>query len=437
MDGMDVSAFLAILVLAGSAVVALLAGWPRWVIAVTIVGLAVTATVLAIGHILQRPDHLRAVESDRTLAIARATATFLRGGLTPDIAQAVSEIILADTDDVAAVAITNDQQVLGFAGVGADHHGAVRPIVTRATHRALDQNRAEVIGTKKDIGCPHEDCPLHAAIIVPLEVDGRAVGTLKYYYTNERALTETELAAAEGLARLLSTQLEIHRLQEQAALVTEMELKALQAQINPHFLFNTLNTIGSYIRTDSDAARHLLRQFAAFYRRTLQHGDEPITLELELEFLLQYFELEQARFGDRVHLDLNVDRRLAGLPMPSFMLQPLVENCIAHGMRPDGSPLTIEVQVSECAQTGDWIFKVTDDGVGMDLAEVHSATDGHEGVGESVRLGASGGLGIALKNVADRLRGYYGADTKLKIDSTVDVGTTVSFRIPASQVPKL
>ena len=152
---------------------------------------------------------------------------------------------------------------------------------------------------------------------------------------------------AEGLAQVLSTQLELAELERQTELATRMELKALQAQINPHFLFNTINTIASLIRTDPARARELLREFAAFYRRTLESGDELIPLELELEQTHRYLMFELARFGDRVVVQEEVDPKVRRILVPAFIVQPLVENAIAHGMRPD-APLTVSLTSSVC-----------------------------------------------------------------------------------------
>jgi len=420
MDVLDVMAFVAILIPSGLALIALLADWPLWVLAICVFLLTIIASVLAYSHTVRRPDHLRARESDRISRTANEALSYMGEGLTTENAQSVCEIILAASPSTVAVAMTDDQQVLGFAGRGADHHTPGRPIVTRATRTALDRKETVVLTSKTAIGCSDPRCPLRAAIVVPLKVGPRAIGTLKYYYLREVQLTETELAAAEGLARLLSTQLVIHELEHQAALATELELKALQAQINPHFLFNTINTISAYIRTDAETARHLLRQFAAFYRRTLEHGDHPITLGLEIQFLKQYFELEKARFGDQVNLILDIEEDALSLPMPSFMLQPLVENAIGHGMHDDGRPLEVEVSVAEHAQNPQaWLIAVTDNGVGMDadlsskvLEEAHST-----------------GLGVALRNVTDRLRGFYGPESELSIESELGQGTTVSFQV--------
>ncbi|MCL2438294.1 MAG: histidine kinase [Coriobacteriia bacterium] len=419
MDTFDFLTIAGILALSATAVVAFALGWPQWMLALCAFLLAPIALALAWSHVKRRPDQLRARESDRITRTANEALPFMGEGLTPESAQSVCEIVLASSPSAVAVAITDEEHVLAFAGRGADHHTPGRPIVTEATHTALSRNETVVLTSKVAIGCKDPRCPLRAAIVVPLEVGSRVVGTLKYYYIRERALTETELASAEGLARLLSTQLIIHELENQATLATELELKALQAQINPHFLFNTINTISAYIRTDAEKARHLLRQFAGFYRRTLEHGDRPITLGLELEFLKQYFELEKARFGDQVNLSLDIDAVALDLPMPSFMLQPLVENSIEHGMRDDGSPLRVEVLVEYVQNSDTWMVTVSDDGVGIN----------RDSLATIFEKSSSAGLGVALRNVSDRLRGFYGQGSELSIESTKGSGTEISFLI--------
>ena len=419
MDALDFLIISSIPILGALAVVSLVLGWPQWVLALCVFLLAPLAFVLALSHMKRRPDHLRAQESDRITRTANKALPYISEGLTAENAQAVCKIVLSSSPSAVAVAITDEEHVLAFEGRGSDHHTPGRPIVTDATRTALSRNETVVMTSKVAIGCKDPRCPLRAAIVVPLEIGTRVVGTLKYYYIREGALTETELVSAEGLARLLSTQLVIHELENQAALATELELKALQAQINPHFLFNTINTIGAYIRTDAEKARHLLRHFAGFYRRTLEHGDKPITLGLELEFLKQYFELEKARFGDQVNLSLDIDTVAMDLPMPSFMLQPLVENSIEHGMRDDGSPLNVGVLVEHVKDSDTWMVSLSDDGVGID----------EESLATIFEKPSSTGLGVALRNVSDRLRGFYGQDSELTIESSKGVGTEISFLI--------
>ncbi|MCL2655178.1 MAG: histidine kinase [Coriobacteriia bacterium] len=393
--------------------------WPLAVVLANLFGLFVVGVVFAAFRVLAHPDRVRADEATRVLGIARDTLPFLRLGLTPETADAVAHIILDGLERVIAVGVTDTTMVIGYAGAGIDHHGAPRTIVTRSTERALKEGRMLVLSTPDEVGCDDPNCPLMAGIVVPLRIGGKIIGSLKYYYAQEIFLSEAELAAAEGLTRLLSTQLELHQLERQASLATKMELKALQAQINPHFLFNTLNTIAALTRTDPEKARNLLRQFAALYRHTLETADAPITLGLELEYLEQYFAIEQARFGDRVELITDVDEQSRKIPMPSFMLQPLLENSISHGMREDGSRLQVRVS-AECG--GQYCeVRVADNGRGMSVNRLEEVTQ-HPAAAE--------GLGIALQNVRSRTRGFYGEDALFSIESQPEVGTTISFRIP-------
>lgn len=419
-ETIDITIVMLVLLFGGTALVAIVSRWPDWIAFANVFILAIMAFLVAYRRMVVRPDHLRARQSDRLLAIASEGVTHLRSGLNPETADAVCRIVLRESDHAVAVAITDEEHVLGFAGVGHDHHSAGRPIVTRATKDTINLNQPQILSTKEEIGCPDEFCPLVAAIVVPLQYQSHAVGTLKFYYSDERDLTENELAMAEGLADLLSTQLELNELETQARLARDMELRALQAQINPHFLFNTLNTIGSYIRTDPDTARRLLKLFSQFYRHTLEHGSGPITLGLEIEFMRQYLELEQARFGDKLTLSIEVDDDLLDLPMPSFMLQPIVENSVGHGMREDGSPLHIVISADWMDPTSSRVaICVSDNGRGISRERLATIFDG-----QSKR-----GLGMALKNVRDRLSGFYGKDAEFLFDSMEGVGTKVWFRI--------
>lgn len=405
-----------VVILGAIAIVGVLFAVPSYVVQASVIGLVVASFAGVYIRMMSRPDHVRALQSDRILKIANESITHLRKGLDSATADAVCRIVLEDSE-AAAAAITDRDTVLGFAGVGEEHHRAGGPIITLATKDALDKNEPRILHTKREIGCPEPACRLRAAIVVPLEVRERPEGTLKLYYTSDRFLNETQLAMAEGLAQLLSTQLELAELERQTELATQMELKALQAQINPHFLFNTINTIAAFIRTDPDEARQLLRRFGAFYRRTLEQSDELVTVGREIEFLETYVELEKARFGSRLHVKIDVDERAMELPLPAFVLQPLVENAIQHGMDPEGGVLS--VTVTGHLEPGALCIAVADDGAGMP-ADVLSRV---------LEPGFGKGLGIALPNVHDRLKGFFGPDSGLSIESSEGVGTTVHLVI--------
>ena len=406
-----------VLALGALAVAGHTAGLPGWLVSTSAALLAVLAATAIYSRLPSRPDHLRAVQSQQILEIANESLAYMRRGLSPATAQEVCRLALRETE-AAAVAITDRDTVLGFSGLGEDHHTAGGPIITRATTEAIETGEHRVLASKEEIGCPKRDCVLKAAIVVPLEMRGVPVGTLKFYYTTPRLLNETQVAMVEGLAKLLSTQLELSELERQTELACRMELKALQSQINPHFLFNTINTIASLIRTDPPRARELLREFAIFYRRTLENSDELIPLSQELDYLRRYLAFERARFGeDRIRFSEDVPADLQALLLPAFVIQPLVENAVQHGIRPTG-PLHITLVATH--EDGDRVcLTVADDGRGIHASDLPHVLD----------AGFGRGLGIALKNVDDRLKGHFGPDSGISVASVEGQGTTVTLTL--------
>lgn len=411
----DLSLMAAVAALAGLAAASLLLSVPRYVTVAAITGLVVVAMGMVVARFVTRPDHLKAMQSHQILDVANASLAHLRKGLDEETAQAVCRLALEQTD-AAAVAITDTATILGFAGLGEEHHHTSGPILTRATREALETGEHRILASREEIGCSKPNCLLRAAIVVPLEMRDVPVGTLKFYYTTPRLLNETQVTTVEGLAELLSTQLELSELERQTELACRMELRALQAQINPHFLFNTINTIAMLIRTDPVKARNLLREFATFYRRTLESGDDLIPLARELEYVNAYLSFEQARFGDRIIVSEEVPGALLGVMVPAFILQPVVENAIQHGMRPEAQ---LGVRISAETADGCMLVHVSDDGVGISEARL----------GRLLDPGTARGLGIALRNVHERLRGHYGPRSGLEVSSREGAGTSVTLTL--------
>ncbi|MBN2405820.1 MAG: histidine kinase [Coriobacteriia bacterium] len=388
---------------------------PRPVFITAVIGLAIVAFGSVIARLATRPDHLKAMQSHQILEIADRSLVHLRRGLDQETAGAVCRLAL-EQSEAAAVAITDTDTVLGFAGLGEDHHEVGGPILTRATREAIETNEHRVLATREEIGCPKEGCLLRAAIVVPLEVRDEPVGTLKFYYTTPRLLNETQVTMVDGLAKLLSTQLELSELERQTQLACRMELKALQAQINPHFLFNTINTIAMLIRTEPMKARELLREFARFYRRMLENNEGLVPLRDELDYTRSYLTFERARFGERLRLEEKIPDDMLDVVVPAFILQPLVENCVQHGILTEG-PLDISIEGSRDGRIA--ILVVADNGAGIrseDLPRV-------------LLPGFGKGLGIALKNIDDRLKGYFGAGSGLLVESVEGIGTAVTLTL--------
>ena len=167
---------------------------------------------------------------------------------------------------------------------------------------------------------------------IAIKGQNKIVGTLKMYYTDPEKLDIVQQQLAEGLANLFSTQLELAEAESQTKLLKDAEIKALQAQIHPHFLFNSINTISALCRTDADKARKLLLELSSFFRGNLQGARQMlIPLEKELENVKAYLSLEQTRFPDKYTIDFQIEPSLEKVLIPPFTLQPIVENAIHYG----------------------------------------------------------------------------------------------------------
>lgn len=388
-------------------------------------GLIFTISIAIIIRLLLDPDSIRARQTDAMLRLSSKMVDLTSEGLDEVAAQRICEYLLPSTQAIA-VAITNREMILGYAGYMAAENPSGARIRTQATHEVIREGEARVIYTREDIGFPESTKMIEAAIIIPLTVGRDIFGTLKFYFRNARSITETQKSIALGFGTLISTQIAAAELEQQRDLATSMELKMLQNQINPHFLFNTINTIASLIRTDPAKARVLLRDFAVFYRSTLENAQDRIRLARELEQTQRYFSFEVARFGDdrlAMTVDLGDDAEtIQEMLVPPFLLQPLVENAVKHAMPPSG---LLTVQITASVADADVLIHVADDGVGMD----------EETQDNIMHPESTTGLGIAVKNVHDRMHGFFGERASMVVDSTLGEGTVITLRFPNEAPP--
>src|SRR5215471_2445795 len=197
-------------------------------------------------------------------------------------------------------------------------------------------------------------------------------------------------------------------------------MEALQNQINPHFLFNTLNSVSSLVRFDPDTARELIIKLATILRRLLSSGDAFVPLREELEFIDNYLDIEVVRFGrDKLQVKKELVATSLDMMVPSMLLQPLVENSIKHGLssKIEGGSVFLRSRLTD----SHLIVEVEDDGVGMGAANFLERPTG------------LGGTGIGLANVAERLKVLYGETARMTIDSHGGKGTLVRVRVPILQ----
>lgn len=207
------------------------------------------------------------------------------------------------------------------------------------------------------------------------------------------------------------------KLEEQQRMLLHARMEALQNQINPHFLFNTLNSVSSLVRFDPDTAREMIIKLANILRRLLHSSDAFVPLRDEIEFIDDYLDIEVVRFGrDKLRVIKDLDPFSLDVMVPSMLLQPLVENSIKHGLstKLDGGSVHLRSRLSESKL----VLEVEDDGVGMGAANLLEKPDG------------LGGTGIGMANVAERLKVLYGGSAKMTIDSLEGKGTLVRLRLP-------
>ena len=373
------------------------------------------------------PDVLRSRYTEETLYVASSMLEDLKGGLTLESAQAICERLLPETH-ADSIAITDTKVVLACVGAMADDFPSGSPIHTPATRYVLEHGMIQSFTQGLKVSsATGEMREIPAGIVAPLKVSGRTVGTLKFYFASPRAVNRTQYALVSGFSELLSTQLAIHALELQEELTARAEVRALQAQINPHFLFNTLNTIASFTRTDPARARELLREFSSFYRSTLENSGSLIPVSREIAQTRRYLVFEKARFGEeRIIDEFNIDDDVEGTPVPAFVVQPIVENCIRHGMR-DEEPLHITVSI--CSAGKDAVeIKVVDDGVGMDAETAERLFDETPTLSDT-SLPQGGGAGVAMHNISERIKRFYGPRSYAKVDSRPGEGTMVTLHL--------
>jgi two-component system LytT family sensor kinase len=243
-------------------------------------------------------------------------------------------------------------------------------------------------------------------------------------FTMESANLWVEVAIYATSVMVIGTELKIFngvriqmKLEEQYLLLLQARVEALQNQINPHFLFNTLNSVSSLVRFDPDTARELIIKLATILRRLLNSSEAFVPLSEEVEFIDNYLDIEVVRFGrDKLQVIKELDPESLELMVPAMLLQPLVENSIKHGLssKVEGGSIYLRSRLG----MKDLVIEVEDDGVGMGAAQLIQKPSG------------LGGNGIGMANIAERLKVLYGDTAKMTVDSHGGKGTLVRLRLP-------
>ncbi|MGJ7471934.1 LytS/YhcK type 5TM receptor domain-containing protein [Kosakonia cowanii] len=351
--------------------------------------------------------------SATALKVAASTEGILRQGFNEENSMRVAQVLYQELD-IGAVAITDRERLLAFTGAGDDHHLPGRPISSVWTQRAIETG--EVVyadGNEVPYRCSlHPQCKLGSTLVIPLRGENqRVVGTIKLYEAKNRLFSSINRTLGEGIAQLLSAQILAGQYERQKALLTQSEIKLLHAQVNPHFLFNALNTIKAVIRRDSDEAGLLVQYLSTFFRKNLKRPAEIVTLADEIEHVNAYLQIEKARFQARLQVRLEVPEALAHLHLPAFTLQPIVENAIKHGTSQLLGVGEITLRASQQSQ--------------------HLVLDIEDNAGLYQPKNDAGGLGMSL--VDKRLRARFGDECGISIACEPDLFTRITLRLPLEE----
>ncbi|WP_448006486.1 sensor histidine kinase [Agromyces bauzanensis] len=341
----------------------------------------------------------------QTLHLASRAAKHLRGGIGETDAIRAGRHLrallgcesLALVDPAGTVTVEGDDAVRAVAGrLAAEASASGRPQVQRRIR----------------IGEEETD-----AVAAPIRASGAPAGAIVAFAAPVRA----GLVRATGeVADWVAAQVELGELDASRAALAEAEVRALRAQISPHFIYNSLNAIASFINTDPAKARELVLEFADFTRYSFRRHGDFTTVAEELRSIDSYLKLERARFGDRLRVSLQIAPEVLSTVVPFLSIQPLVENAVRHGLESKEGGGRISITAADSGAFAE--ISVEDDGVGIDPAVL-----------ETVLAGGAPGEHVGLRNVDARLRQVYGDEHGLVVETNVGAGTLVRMRIPKSQ----
>ena len=365
--------------------------------------------ILLVEDIIQKSELIAGRQAKLALEIANKTLPYFR---ETENLNKVCKIIAEDLGAKATV-ITNKKEII--AGFSFDKDEIKKAdIKSNNTRKVLKTGEAmlvikeddEIIEDFLDIS-PH----IKSCIILPLKEKNGISGTLKIFFDTAEKITDKNRYLMIGLSHLTATQMEISKVENLISLLKYSELKALQSQINPHFLFNVLNTMASLIRTNPEKAREVTIDLSSYLRYNLDNNVKSVELIKELNQIDTYIKIEKVRFGDKLNIIYDVDESLYNFQIPSLIIQPLVENSIKHGILKKRDNGCVKIIIKKIDK--DIEVTIEDDGIGIEQSII-------DNLDKQIKEN------IGLKNVHQRLKLLYGEGLNIK---KLDQGTRIKFKI--------
>ncbi len=361
--------------------------------------------VLFVQGVEGERENIAARQAKLALDIANKTLPYFRS-INSDSLRKICTIIRQDIH-ADAVAITDKRYILAYVGLGEERYNIGHEIITDATKQAISSGEIVLINDDAEGKVPN----IQSLIIIPLQEKGIVTGTLKIYYRNAHKITYSLQTLAVGLSQIISTLMEVSRIEQMKEMANKAEIKALQTSINPHFLFNALNAIASSIRINPDNAREMIINLSGYLRHSLEWSDELIDINKELGQVVNYVEIEKARFGSKLQVVYDIDE--VEVKMPSLIIQPLVENAIVHGILKGRGSGTVTLAVKDGSDFVE--ISVEDTGTGIDPDIINKVYDGSMPENR-----------IGLSNVHQRVKLIYGEGLQIE---RLEKGTRIRFHI--------
>lgn len=357
-------------------------------------------------------DQQSALHLKLSFDLAELCLPYLRKGLTHVQSMQETVKIIWTNLDAYSVNITDQDKMVSFAGEDIQKEKGFELLFEHEYKRCMKLKKT-IILHEEELRKYHYEHLFKRIMISPLVRNGCVIGTLSICDQKFKEKIETDLEFINGLSSLFSAQLELSEIDYQKKLLEKAELRALQYQINPHFLFNALNTISAYCRENPDRARSLLLALSSYFRNTLSTHKEMVDIHEEIEHVLSYLEIEKARFEDRLEVNIKISPDLHFM-VPNFILQPLIENSIKHGMK---NQLKIDVLIEEVKN----VLQITikDNGNGI---QKHIIDNLYKNQHDKDKIG--------LANTHYRLKSIYPNNAGLCIKSNPSVETIISMSIP-------
>jgi two-component system LytT family sensor kinase len=315
--------------------------------------------VLLVNSVEGEKEAIAARQAKLALDIANKALPYFRS-INSESLRKICSIIKNDIK-ADAVAITDIHNVLAYVGFGEERYELGQEIISDLTKEVIRTGKFVIRNQIAD----HHTPQIHSLLIVPFEEHGELTGTLKIYYRKANKMTYSLQTMAIGLSQIISTLMEVSRIEQVKEAANRAELKALQTKINPHFLFNALNAIAATTRRNPDKARELIINLSGYMRYNLEVSDQLIDIHKELEQVRDYVEIEKARFGNRLTVEYDLDD--VHVNIPSLLIQPIVENAIVHGILKNKGPGVVTISVKNLCEKVRISVKDTGAGISEDV----------------------------------------------------------------------